>query len=125
MRYVVTGGTGFLERRGLPHLLDQHPDAEGLSAGSPPDGADHVINCRLASTEAALALCREWGATLHQLSSVAVAGDFAGEYTEDDFDVGQQLLDRRHRAAFDAEQLVRSSSDVRWRIYRTGAVVGD
>ena len=90
-----------------------------------PDRADHVVNCRSAGTEAALALSRELGATLHQLSSVAVAGDFAGEYTEDDFDVGQQLPTRRHRAAFDAEQLVRLSSDVRWRIYRTGVIVGD
>ncbi|WP_319430955.1 SDR family oxidoreductase [Mycobacterium sp. RTGN5] len=125
MRYVVTGGTGFLERRVVTHLLDRYPDAEVLSADSQPDGADHVINCRPADTEAALALCRELGATLHQLSSVAVAGDFAGEYTEDDFDVGQQLPSRRHRVAFDAEQLVRLSSDVRWRIYRTGVVVGD
>jgi NAD(P)-dependent dehydrogenase (short-subunit alcohol dehydrogenase family) len=88
---------------------------------------DEPVNCRSADTEAALALAlsRELGATLHQLSSVAVAGDFAGEYTEDDFDVGQQLPTRRHRAAFDAEQLVRSTSEVRFRIYRTGVVVGD
>jgi NAD(P)-dependent dehydrogenase (short-subunit alcohol dehydrogenase family)/thioester reductase-like protein len=126
MRYVVTGGTGFLERRVATHLLDRYHDAEvWVSVDSRPDRADHVINCRPADTEAALALSRELGATLHQLSSVAVAGDFAGEYTEDDFDVGQQLPTRRHRAAFDAEQLVRLSSDVRWRIYRTGVVVGD
>ena len=125
MRYVVTGGTGFLERRVATHLIDRYPDAEVVSADSPPESADHVVNCRLASTEAALTLARELGATLHQLSSVAVAGDFAGEFTEDDFDVGQQLSTRRHRAAFDAEELVRLSSDVRWRIYRTGVVVGD
>ena len=126
MRYVVTGGTGFLERRVATHLLDRYDDAEvWVSVDSPPDRADHVVNCKSAGTEAALALSRELGATLHQLSSVAVAGDFAGEYTEDDLNVGQQLPTRRHRAAFDAEQLVRLSSDVRWRIYRTGVIVGD
>lgn len=126
MRYVVTGGTGFLGRRVAAHLLDRYDDAQvWVSVDDLPDRADHVVNCRLADTEAALALSREWGATLHQLSSVAVAGDFAGEYTEDDFDLGQQLPLRQHRAAFEAEQLVRTTSVTGFRIYRTGVVVGD
>jgi NAD(P)-dependent dehydrogenase (short-subunit alcohol dehydrogenase family)/thioester reductase-like protein len=126
MRYVVTGGTGFLERRVAAHLLDRYDDAEvWTSDDDRPQRADHVINCTPADAEAALALSRELDATLHQLSSTAVAGDFAGEYTEDDFDVGQQLRTPRHRAAFDAEQLVRMSADVPFRIYRTGVVVGD
>jgi len=126
MRYVVTGGTGFMERRIVTALLEHSDDAEvWTSADDRPERADHVVNCRPADTEAALALSRELGATLHQLSSVAVAGDFAGEYTEDDFDIGQQLPTRKQRATFDAEQLVRASTEVPFRIYRTGVIVGD
>ncbi len=125
MRYVVTGGTGFIGRRVVARLLDSRDDAEvWTSADDRPERADHVINCRTADTESAVALARELGATLHQLSSVMVAGDFRGEFTEDDVDVGQQLPTRRHRAAFEAEQRVRSS-DARFRIYRAGVVVGD
>ncbi|MCV7348493.1 SDR family oxidoreductase [Mycolicibacterium rhodesiae] len=125
MRYVVTGGTGFIGRQVVARLLDKYDDAEVWTAAEDrPERADHVINCRTADTESAVALARELGATLHQLSSVAVAGDFRGEFTEDDLDVGQQLPTRRHRAAFEAEQLVRSS-ETRFRIYRAGVVVGD
>lgn len=151
MRYVVTGGTGFVARRVINHLLEHRDDAQvwlpvgdpsaqagfavlasqwdgrvhALSGDRQPCGADHVVNCRAADTESAVALSRRLGATLHALSSVAVAGDFAGEYTEDDFDVGQQLPTGRHRSAFHAEQLVRSAPGVRFRIYRTGVIVGD
>ncbi|KDE98757.1 short-chain dehydrogenase [Mycolicibacterium aromaticivorans JS19b1 = JCM 16368] len=149
MRYVVTGGTGFIGRRVVARLLDSHDDAQvWLTADDPsaqarvallaaqwgeraqpltgdsPAVADHIVNLRAADTESALRLSRESDATLHQLSSVAVAGDFRGEFTEDDVDVGQQLPTRRHRAAFEAEQRVRSSN-TRFRIYRAGVVVGD
>ena len=62
---------------------------------------------------------------MHHVSSIAVAGDFAGEYTEDDFDVGQQLPTPYHQTKFEAEMLVRSTPGLRYRIYRPAVVVGD
>ncbi|WP_328351965.1 SDR family oxidoreductase [Mycobacterium sp. NBC_00419] len=127
MRYVVTGGTGFLGRR-VAARLTELDDADVLVWELCDDGdtgpVDHVVNCAPGSTEAALALARASGARLHHVSSIAVAGDYRGEFTEDDFDVGQQLPSAHHRGAFAAEHLVRTG-EVDFRIYRTGVVVGD
>ena len=49
----------------------------------------------------------------------------AGEYTEDDFDVGQRLPTPYHQTKFEAELLVRSAPGLRYRIYRPAVVVGD
>ncbi len=63
------------------------------------------------------------------MSSIAVAGTFAGVYSEADFDVGQkvggQLPTPYHQTKFDAESLVRSTPGLRYRIYRPAVVVGD
>lgn len=76
-------------------------------------------------TRAVIELARRLDATLHHVSSIAVAGSFPGEYTERDFDVGQQLPTPYHRTKFDAEALVRSEPGLRYRIYRPSVVVGD
>lgn len=60
---------------------------------------------------------------LHHVSSVAVAGNFAGEFAEDSLDQGQGFDHPYHRSKYDAEQLVRESS-LRYHIYRPSAVVG-
>ncbi len=162
MRYVVTGGTGFLGRRVVSGLLDADSDAEvwllvrrrslgrfeRLAAGwgerarplvgelpdlgddalTELDAADHVVHCSAvdpAGIRAVIELALGLDATLHHVSSVAVAGDFAGEYTEDDFDVGQRLPTEYHRTAFEAERLVRWTDGLRYRIYRPGVIVGD
>jgi thioester reductase-like protein/NADP-dependent 3-hydroxy acid dehydrogenase YdfG len=164
MRYVVTGGTGFLGRRVVARLLDTRPDAqvwvpvrrrslgrfERLAAGwgdraNPLVGeladlaagddihadladVDHVVHCAatdVEGTRAMIALARRLDATFHHVSSIAVAGDFAGEYTEDDFDVGQRLPTPYHQTTFEAELLVRSATGLRHRIYRPGVIVGD
>jgi thioester reductase-like protein/NAD(P)-dependent dehydrogenase (short-subunit alcohol dehydrogenase family) len=76
-------------------------------------------------TQAVIELARRLDATLHHVSSIAVAGDFRGEYTEADFDIGQQLPTPYHQTKFEAESLVRSTSGLRYRIYRPAVVVGD
>src|ERR1700756_504010 len=177
MRYVVTGGTGFIGRRVVSRLLEVEPTAEvwvlvrrqslgrferllaewGERAkplvGELPELAltqdtlaelgqvDHVVHCaaiyditageaeqRIANVEgtrAVIDFARRLDATLHHVSSIAVAGEFRGEYTESDFDVGQQLPTPYHQTKFEAELLVREATGLRHRIYRPAVVVGD
>ncbi|NDZ96559.1 SDR family oxidoreductase [Streptomyces sp. SID6673] len=65
------------------------------------------------------------GAMMHHVSSIAVAGDHRGTFTEDDFDVGQGFPSPYHRTKFEAEKVVREREGLRWRVYRPSIVVGD
>jgi NAD(P)-dependent dehydrogenase (short-subunit alcohol dehydrogenase family)/thioester reductase-like protein len=63
--------------------------------------------------------------TLHQVSSVAVAGDsFSGRFSEAMFDEGQRFTHPYYRTKFASEGVVRTRSTVPYRIYRPGIVVG-
>ena len=65
----------------------------------------------------------DWGGVLHHVSSVAVAGDLVGTFSEADFERGQGFRHAYHRSKHGAEQLVRASG-LRTRLYRPSAVVG-
>jgi len=183
MRYVVTGGTGFIGRRAVARILEHSPDAQvwvlvrraslgrfealaaqngqtwgervnplvgdlteenlGLtdSALTELGDIDHVLHCaaiyditagaaeqqaaNVEGTRAVIGLAKRLDATLSHVSSIAVAGDHAGEFTEDDFDIGQELPTPYHQTKFEAEALVRSTPGLRYRVYRPAVVVGD
>ncbi len=61
---------------------------------------------------------------LHHVSSIAVAGAYKGEFSEDCFDEGQRLPSPYHATKFEAERIVREQVHVPWRVYRPGVVVG-
>jgi len=183
MRYVVTGGTGFIGRRVVSALLARDDAAEvwvlvrreslarfeqlvgPWGSGAKPlvgdltvpgldltddsitelGAVDHVVHCgavydvtadgsvaeaamrkaNVDGTRSVIALALRLNATLHHVSSIAVAGSFPGEYTEEDFDVAQDLPTPYHQTKFEAEMLVRSSQGLRFRVYRPAVVVGD
>jgi NAD(P)-dependent dehydrogenase (short-subunit alcohol dehydrogenase family) len=79
------------------------------------DGTKHLLSAlRKAS----------FSGRLHHVSSVAVAGDYAGRFTEAMFQEGQDLPHAYHRSKFESERLVRES-ELDYRIYRPSSVVGD
>ncbi len=67
--------------------------------------------------------------TLHFVSSIAIAGNFKGEFTEAMFDEGQEHPHVYNESKFLSEQLVRAWRDKQdqftIRIYRPSAIVGD
>src|SRR5262252_1138436 len=64
-------------------------------------------------------------ARLHHVSSIAVAGaHFKGPFTEEMFDEGQQLDQPYYLTKFEAERLVREETQVPYRVYRPGIVIG-
>jgi len=62
---------------------------------------------------------------LHHVSSIAVAGQYRGIFTEEMFDEGQKLPSPYHLTKFESERIVREQPYVPWRVYRPGIVVGD
>ncbi len=61
----------------------------------------------------------------HQVSSIAAAGLYRGEWREDMFDEAEKLDNNPYfRTKHESERLVRESARP-WRVYRPGIVVGD
>ena len=76
-------------------------------------------------TRHSLELANALGARMHHVSSIAVSGEYKGNFREDMFDEGQPLKHPYHRTKFEAERIVRTDATVPWRVYRPAIVVGD
>ncbi|MEA2132941.1 MAG: hypothetical protein QOC68_850 [Solirubrobacteraceae bacterium] len=90
--------------------------------------ADEERNRRLNvnGTQHAVDLANEIGAgRFHHASSIAVAGEYDGHFTEDSFDEGQTLPSPYHKTKYEAEKLVRQGIKGAWRVYRPSIVVGN
>jgi NAD(P)-dependent dehydrogenase (short-subunit alcohol dehydrogenase family) len=62
----------------------------------------------------------------HQISSIAAAGLFRGEWREDMFEEAEKLDTHPYfRTKHESERVVRQESSRPWRVYRPGIVVGD
>jgi NAD(P)-dependent dehydrogenase (short-subunit alcohol dehydrogenase family) len=62
----------------------------------------------------------------HQISSIAVAGLYKGEWREDMFDEAENLDTHPYfRTKHESERVVREECRRPWRVYRPGIVVGD
>ncbi|HEV7615356.1 MAG TPA: SDR family oxidoreductase [Solirubrobacterales bacterium] len=62
----------------------------------------------------------------HQVSSIAAAGLYRGEWREDMFDEAERLDTNPYfRTKHESERLVREDCTRPWRVYRPGIVVGD
>ena len=84
------------------------------------------VEANVGGTRHMLALAKDLQARrLHLTSSVAIAGNYEGFFREDMFDEGQVLPTSYHRTKWESERLVRTESEVPWRVYRPGIVVGD
>jgi NAD(P)-dependent dehydrogenase (short-subunit alcohol dehydrogenase family) len=97
----------------LAALYDMTADAE----------TNHATNVD-GTTEALMLAADLQAGCFHHVSSVAVAGDYKGSFTEDMFDEGQGLPSPYHATKFESEKLVRQQSEVPWRVYRPAIVVG-
>jgi NAD(P)-dependent dehydrogenase (short-subunit alcohol dehydrogenase family) len=86
---------------------------------------EHNMDVNVGGTRQVVELAEDLSVgVLHHVSSIAVAGEHEGPFTEDMFDQGQPLPSPYHRTKFESERLVRESS-VPWRVYRPSIVVGD
>jgi NAD(P)-dependent dehydrogenase (short-subunit alcohol dehydrogenase family) len=110
-----------LERlRGVDHVFhlaaiyDMTADAESQQIANI-QGTRHMVE-----------LANEAGAgRIHMVSSIAAAGLYQGTWREDMFEEAENLdVNPYFRTKHDSEGIVRAESEVPWRVYRPGIVVG-
>ncbi|GAA0706842.1 SDR family oxidoreductase [Dokdonella soli] len=98
----------------LAALYDLSADAESQVSANV-DGTRHALEV----AEAVKAGC------FHHISSIAVAGLYAGVFREDMFEEAEDLDHPYFRTKHDAEALVRKECTRPHRVYRPGIVIGD
>ncbi len=99
----------------LAAIYDMEADAESQEIANV-EGTRHAIE---------LAGAIEAGC-FHQISSIAAAGLYRGEWREDMFEQAEKLDTHPYfRTKHESERVVRQESTRPWRVYRPGIVVGD
>jgi thioester reductase-like protein len=87
------------------------------------DDANQTMNVEGTRHAIELAETLEVGC-FHQVSSVAVAGEYDGPFDEAMFHEGQALASPYHRTKYESERIVREDYSRPWRVYRPAIVVG-
>jgi thioester reductase-like protein len=94
---------------------------------SVPEGVARRVNVDGTANVIEFCLSRPGFERLQYVSTCYVSGDFAGEFPEDELDLGQGFLNHYESTKFEAEVLVRRAirGGLPATIYRPGIVVGD
>ncbi len=99
----------------LAAIYDMEADSEAQEIANV-EGTRHAVE---------LAAAIEAGC-FHQVSSIAAAGLYRGEWREDMFEEAEKLDTHPYfRTKHESERVVRQESTRPWRVYRPGIVVGD
>jgi NAD(P)-dependent dehydrogenase (short-subunit alcohol dehydrogenase family) len=87
--------------------------------------AEDTGRANIDGTHHAVELANEIEAVrFHHVSSIAVAGQYRGVFTEAMFAEGQALEHPYFATKYEAERIVRDEARVPWRVYRPGMVIG-
>ena len=85
-----------------------------------------VVTANVAGVANALAFAKSVKAgCFHHVSSIAAAGLYDGVFREDMFEEARGLEHPYYSSKHKGEGLVRAETEIPWRIYRPGVVVGD
>ena len=85
-----------------------------------------VVTANVAGVANALAFAKTAKAgCFHHVSSIAAAGLYEGTFREDMFEEARGLEHPYYASKHRGEGLVRAETEIPWRIYRPGVVVGD
>ncbi len=85
-----------------------------------------VVAANVAGVANALAFAKAIHAgAFHHVSSIAAAGLYDGVFREDMFEEARELDHPYYASKHKGEALVRAETEIPWRIYRPGVVVGD
>ena len=115
---LTKAGAAALARAGhcfnLAALYDIEADPEAIEKTNV-EGTKHLLSALRSAG---------FQGRLHHMSSIAVAGDYAGTFTEAMLEEGQGFPHAYHRSKLESEKLVRESG-FDYRVFRPSGVVGD